>query len=294
MEDMKQKINGRTIEISNPHKVFYPNANITKGEILNYYNRIAECMLPHIRNRLVVMQRFPEGIGKEGFYHKQVPDYFPEWLQRKTVTLRKGEKQDIAVVNKKADIIYMAEQGTITYHIWLSQKDNIGKPDKLVFDLDPPKKGEFSEVKFAAYKLRDLFQDMGLIPYVMTTGSKGLHVVTPIKPEYDFDIIRQYVRDILTELVKKYPDRFTLEPRKDERQGRVFLDYLRHAFGQTSVAPYSLRPIEGAPIATPLEWEKLPYIENSQKYHMKNIFKRLSQKKDPWKEFKLHRKSLDI
>jgi len=291
---MKQKINGRTIEISNPYKVFYPNSNITKGEILNYYDRIAEYMLPHIKNRLVVMQRFPEGIDKDGFYHKQIPDYFPEWMQRKTITLRKGDEQDIAIVNEKADIIFMANQGTITFHIWLSQKDNIEKPDKLIFDLDPPRSGGFSEVKFAAYKLRDLFQEMGFKPYVMTTGSKGLHVAVPIKPEYEFDIVRQYVREMVSELAKKYPDRFTLEPRKNKREGRVFLDYLRHAFGQTSVAPYSLRPIEGGPIAAPLDWEELPYIENSQKYHMKNIFKRLSQKKDHWKEFKHNCKSLDI
>lgn len=294
MKDMKQNINGRTIEISNSHKVFYPNANITKGEVLNYYDRIAEYMLPHIGNRLVVMQRFPEGIDKEGFYQKQIPDYFPEWVQRKKVILRKGEKQDIAIVNEKADIIFMADQGAITFHIWLSQKDGIEKPDKLIFDLDPPKTGEFSEVKFAAYKLRDLFQEKGFMPYVMTTGSKGLHVAVPIKPEYKFNTVRQYVRKVLRGLVEKYPYRFTLEPRKDKRKGRVFLDYLRHAFGQTSVAPYSLRPIEGAPVAAPLDWEELPYIENSQKYHMKNIFKRLSQKEDPWKEFKYHCKSLDI
>ncbi len=276
------KINNKSIKLSNLDKIFYSAANYSKGDVIEYYDKIAEYMLPHLKNRLLVMQRFPDGIKKSGFYQKETPDYFPGWLKTQKIDLEKNGKQKLVIIEKKADLVYLANQGTLVFHIWLSQKQNVNKPDKLIFDLDPPKSGGFQIVKFAAYKLRDIFAKKQLNPFVMTTGSKGLHVIIPIKPKHDFDQVREFAQKTVEELADKYPDKLTTEVRKEKRKDRILLDYLRNAFGQTGVAPYSLRAIENAPIATPIEWSELSSINDPQKYNLSNIFKRLGQKQDPW------------
>src|SRR3989339_761072 len=131
------KINKREIKLTNLDKVFYPKSNYTKGDIIQYYEKIADYMLPHVKNRLLVMHRYPEGINNEDFYQKQIPDYFPSWIEHKTINLKKGEKQTLVVIRKKEDIVYLANQGTLVFHVWLSPKNNINKPDKIIFDLDP-------------------------------------------------------------------------------------------------------------------------------------------------------------
>ncbi len=292
----KIKINKHAIELSSLDKVYYPKSDITKGEVIDYYKKISKYMLPHLRDRLLVMQRFPDGIGEEGFYHKQIPDYFPGWIGHKTIKLEQGDKQTLVSVDGKEDLIYIADQGTLVFHIWLCRRDKLKHPDKIIFDLDPPGSGkkDFETVKFAARELRKVFKNKGLRPFVMTTGSKGLHVVMPIKPRHNFDTIREFAKKTSKELVEKYPKKFTLETRKNKRKGRLFLDYLRNAYGQTSVAPYSLRAIEGAPVATPLGWNELSSLRSAQKYNMENIFRRLGSKKDPWKDFYKNAKDLKL
>lgn len=287
-------INKHKIELTNLDKIFYPKSGYTKEDIINYYYDVAKYMLPHIKNRPMVMQRFPSGIKKEGFYHKEKPDYFPGWIKHKSINLEKDGKQLLVVIEKKEDLIYLANQGTLVFHIWLCQKNNINKPDKIIFDLDPSKGASFEDVKFAAYKLKNIFEENKLNSFVMTTGSKGLHVVIPIKPEHNFDKIRKFSKNITLDLAEKYPDKLTSEVRINKRKGRVFLDYLRNSFGQTGVAPYSLRPIEKAPIATPLSWKELPSVKDAQQYNLGNIFKRLSKKGDPWKSIYNKAKKLKI
>ncbi|MBD3359081.1 MAG: ATP-dependent DNA ligase [Candidatus Buchananbacteria bacterium] len=291
-ETKKVKINKKTIELSNLDKTFYPEAKYNKGDVIDYYDKIADFMLPHLKNRLVVMQRFPDGIKKSGFYQKETPDYFPVWIKTKKINLEKDGKQELVIIEKKADLVYLANQGTLIFHIWLSQKQNVNKPNKLIFDLDPPPNSGFKIVKFAAYKLKDIFEKKKLNTFVMTTGSKGLHVIIPIKPKHDFDKVREFAKKTAEELADKYPDKLTTEVRKEKRKGRILLDYLRNAFGQTGVAPYSLRAIKKAPIATPIDWSELSSINDPQKYNLSNIFKRLGQKSDPWK--KIYKKAKDL
>lgn len=166
-------------------------------------------------------------------------------------------------------------------------------PDKLIFDLDPPG-NDFETVRFAAGWLREMLQEVGLVPFVMTTGSKGLHVVAPLDRSADFDEVRAFVRQLADELARREPERLTTETRKDQRQGRVFLDYLRNAYGQTGVAPYTVRAKPGAPVATPLDWAELadPRL-HSQRYTLRNIFQRLGQKADPWQNIRDHARALN-
>lgn len=286
---------GHTIELSHPDKLYFPQDGLSKSDLINYYRRIADVMLPHIQNRPLSLQRFPEGIHEKGFYQKEVSDYFPDWIEQVLIPVEsEGESQPQVVCNDIATLIYLANQGCITFHPWLSREDNLNQPDRVIFDLDPPPEGDFDLVRTGAQSLRSALEETGLIPFVMTTGSKGLHVTAPLNARADFDTVRAFARRLAEELVNKEPKKFTTETRKEKRNGRLFLDYLRNAYAQTAVAPYSVRPLPGAPVATPLEWHELQSDLDSQRYNTGNIFRRLGQKDDPWREMAKYGRSLPI
>ncbi|MDX1596039.1 MAG: non-homologous end-joining DNA ligase [Nitrosopumilaceae archaeon] len=287
---MKKKTDSHTIEISNKDKILFPKSKITKLDLVDYYEKISPLLLPHLRNRPIVMQRFPDGIHSSGFYQKNVSDYFPKWIS--TIKLRKKDGSVRHVLcQDKSTLLYIVNQACITPHIWLSKKGNIRKPDKLLFDLDPPS-NDFGLVSYGAKKINTLLDELELNSFVMTTGSRGLHVVVPIIPKHDFDTVRTFAKNI-GDYLEKTNKKLTTQTRKNKRKGRLFIDYLRNSYGQNSVAPYSIRAIEGAPVATPLEWDELNRKKiNSQYYTIKNIFKRLKQKPDPWKDIGKKSKSI--
>jgi len=280
------EVDGHTIEISNRDKLLFPESDITKGDVIDYYRRIASIMLPHMKGRPLTMQRFPDGIEGGGFYEKKAPDYFPPWIRRVSIMVEgENEEQEQITCEDEATLTYLANQACLTHHIWLSQADRLHQPDKLIFDLDPPTEA-FEPVRQAAYDLRDLLEEVGLRPYLMTTGSRGLHVVVALDRSAGFDAVRSFARDLAQVLADRFPERLTIEQRKAKREGRLFLDYLRNAYGQNSVAPYSLRAKPGAPVATPLDWSELHDQElGSQSYTIQNVFRRMGQKEDPWQEF---------
>lgn len=283
---MKHEIEGHTVEISSPDKILFPADGLTKADLVNYYIRIAPALLPHIHNRPISMQRFPNGINEPGFYQKEAPDYFPEWVRRVEIEVKEEkETQPQVVVDSAATLAYLANQGCITPHAWLSRAEHLGQPDKLIFDLDPPG-DDFGEVRFAALTLREILNDLDLPAYLMTTGSRGLHIAVPLEPQADFDTVREFARNLAEQAAQTAPDRLTTEVRKNAREGRLFLDYLRNAYAQTAVTPYAVRARAGAPVATPLNWEELDASDmDSQRYNLGNIFRRLGQKDDPWQNF---------
>ena len=273
---------GRTVEIGNADKVLFPDAAVTKGDLAAYYGRIAETMLPHLKGRPVTMQRFPEGIGADGFYQKKAPDHFPEWIRRVSIEVEeRGEAQPQVVCDDAATLLYLADQACITPHLWLSRAGALHHPDRLIFDLDPPS-DDFEPVRFAARRLRGVLDEVGLSPFVMTTGSQGAHVVVPLDSSAPFDTVRTFARDVAEVVAERHPDRLTTAVRKNKRQGRLFLDYLRNSYAQNSVAPYAVRALPGAPVATPLDWDELGGSLHSQTYTLDNIFRRMGQKDDPW------------
>ncbi len=283
-----------SIELSHLEKKMFPEDGITKRDVIEYYKRIASVMLLHIEERPLVMHRFPDGIEGENFYQKAVPDYFPDWIRRKKVRLVQGGSENLVVVGKTADLVYLANQACLVPHVWLSRESNVKNPDKLIFDLDPAG-DSFEEVKFAALKLKKVLEQEGLTPFVMTTGSKGLHVTVPIKPDHSFDRVREYAEELAGRLTEKFPEKLTTESRKQKRRGRLLLDYMRNAYGQTSVVPYSLRALPGAPVAAPLDWGELNSSGlNPRSYTFHNVFRRLGRKKDPWRSMFRHGKRLEI
>lgn len=186
--------------------------------------------------------------------------------------------------NDKATLVYLANQGCLTPHIWLSTVEKPNNPDKLIFDLDPSD-DDFSKVKFAAKTIKAFFEkELETSTFVMTTGSSGLHVVIPIKPEMEFDEVLKLSQEIVAYLENQHPSKLTTAARKEKRGDKIYLDVMRNAYGQTSVAPYSLRAKPKAPMATPVDWKEVSSLKSAQDYTMSSIFKRLAQKEDPWKD----------
>lgn len=285
---MSQRRFGRyTVETSNEDKVFFPDAEITKGDLMDYYDAVSEHMLPWLRDRPLVMQRFPDGIEAEGFYHKQVAEHFPDWIDTVTVGKADGGRQELVVANNKATLVYLANLGCVTLHPWLCRTDRLERPDQLVVDLDPPSGGSFDAVRDAARACRELCDELELPTFVKTTGSKGLHVLVPLDRRADFDAVRDFARQAMELLAARRPDALTVEVRKNKRKGRVFLDVARNAYAQTAVAPYSVRPLPGAPVATPLAWDEIGRVE-ARSFTVKNLFRRLGRIDDPWKDLRRH------
>lgn len=289
-------VDGREIEISHPDKLLYPDAYIPKHVVVEYYQRIAEVMLPHVRGRPVSMQRFPDGLRGEGFYQKEAPDYFPGWIDRVEVPKKEGGRVVQVTIESAATLVYLANQACLTPHVWLSRKERLDRPDRMIFDLDPPDGGNmgFSSVLDIARELVELLDGLGLQPFVMTTGSRGLHVTVPLDTSEPFDDVRAFARQVAEILAARRPRMVTTATSKAERRGRLFLDYLRNAYGQTGVAPYALRPRPGAPVAAPLSLHELGRGDlSSCSYRMSNIFRRLAQKDDPWKDIDDHARGLE-
>jgi len=281
-------LDGHDIEISHEDKRLFPEDGITKGDLIYYYQRVAPTMVRHLRGRPLVMHRFPDGIEREGFYQKNASDYFPGWIERVTVEKEGGTVEHVEC-DDAASLIYLADQACIELHIWLSQADDVDRPDRIVFDLDPPD-DDPEPVRRATRRVRELVEEIGLVPFLMTTGSRGYHVVTPIRREMTYDESHALARDMARLLADRDDEHLTVEQRKEDRGDRVFIDYLRNSYAQTHVAPYSVRPLPKAPVATPLDWDELDSVD-PRRYDIEVMLHRLRQKKDPWEDMGRHARS---
>jgi bifunctional non-homologous end joining protein LigD len=280
------------VDTSNEDKILYPDAGISKRDVIDYYEGVYAAMQPHLRDRCLTLERYPDGIEAEGFYQQRREEHFPDFVtSRRLDTADSSDTIDHIVANNMAALAYLADQAALSLHGWLSVIDRADRPDRMVFDLDPSVADDFASVVACARVLRTRLSDAGLVPFVMTTGSRGLHVITPVDRSMSFDEIRGYARSVAIEVSRQYPDRFTVEHRKQARKDRVYIDIGRNAYGQTSVLPYALRARPGAPAATPLDWDELGREDLSpQRFGLANIPQRLGQKNDPFDGFAKHRR----
>lgn len=276
-------VGSRSIELSKPDKVLFPDAGLTKRDLVEYYRDVAEHLLPHVRGHPIAMQRYPDGIEGDGFFQKEVSDHFPDWIERRTLEKIEGGTTTYVVPQDVATLAYLADQACITPHPLLARTDRPQHPDRMVFDLDPSVE-DFGAVRRGARLLRDALHELDLVPYAMTSGSRGIHMYVPLDRSDDFDAVRAFAHDVGRLLADRHPDLLTVAQSKEERGDRVFVDYLRNAYGQHSAAPYAIRALPGAPVATPLELGELDRSDlGPRSYTTGNLFRRLSQKGDPWK-----------
>lgn len=286
---MRLTVGRRTINVGHPDKLLFSDPDTTKRAFVEFQARIAETALPYLEGRPVAMKRYPDGVDGEGFFQKQAPDYFPAWIERAAIRKQDGVVHQV-VIRHAADIVYLAEQACITPHAWLSRAGRLRQPDRMIFDLDPSA-DSLERIRQVARDLRDVLERVGLVPFVMTSGSRGYHIWVPLDGQADFDTAREFARDAARAAVARRRELATIEQRKSGRDGRVFIDYLRNAYAQTSVMPYSVRARPGAPVATPIEWDELGRIE-PRSHTIRSIFRRLGQRTDPWRGMARHARQL--
>jgi bifunctional non-homologous end joining protein LigD len=284
VRDEPLEVDGRTIQVSKSDKVLLSDGGVTKGDLVAYYRDVAAVMVPLIADRPLTLQRFPDGVDAGGFFQQDASDHFPDWVRRVPVPRRgKGGTVQHVVCDHPAALVYLANQATVTFHAWTSRAGDLDHPDLVVFDLDPPPTAASGHraVRAATRAVGSAFDELGLVPFVQTSGSKGFHVVAPIEPELDQDAVLAFTRDLAALIAARDPKRLTVEVRKAKRGDRVFVDVGRNGYAQTAVAPYSVRARPGATVATPIGWDELGRVE-PRSYTIANLHRRLARKADPW------------
>ena len=276
------RLGRRTVAISHPDKVLFPRSGVTKLDLARHYERVGPVMLPYVRGRPLALQGFPGGIEGPGFYMKAVPGHFPGWIARATVPKRGGTVTHV-LAEDAATLVYLAGQNVVTPHLWLSRADEPRLPDRLILDFDPSG-GGFADVRAAAREAGARLRDAGLATYAMTTGSRGIHVVCPLRRGPGFGDVHRFARAIAEEMVRDDPRRLTLEWKKADRGSKIYVDVNRNNYAQHAVAPYGVRPREKAPVATPLRWEELSDRRlRPDRWTVRTIGARIEAEGDPWK-----------
>jgi bifunctional non-homologous end joining protein LigD len=281
------------VDLKNLDKIFYPKNQITKGQVIEYYIRLAPKMLPIIADRPLVLTRYPDGVEGEtqSFFEKNAPGGTPSWVKIKTIySLASKRDVNYIVCNDLDTLIWLANLAALEIHMPFSKIDNLTKPDLLFFDVDPEPPATLSDAAEVALMLKDKLLDLGLTPYVKTSGKKGLHVVIPIVPEHPFEKTRSFVHEVGVELAKE-SDIVVSEFKDTKKPGKVFADYLQNSPMRTMVIPYSLRPTSDATVSTPLEWSEVKKGINPSNYNIFSVVKRSS---NPWKDIFEKRCKLEI
>jgi bifunctional non-homologous end joining protein LigD len=280
----------RTVEIPRAGKALFPSG-ITKADLANYYRKVADAMLPHIAGRPLNLERYPDGIDGERIIQQHASKHFPSWVRLAEVPARKGTVKHVQA-RDAATLVYLAGQACITFHRWLSRTDRLDRPDQLVVDLDPSN-GTTADVRRAARIIGELFSELGLVPWLMSTGSRGYHVVVALQRRADSDTVREFSRDLSRLAAARESRLFTTEQRKAKREGKILLDVMRNAYGHTSVAPYSVRPRANAPVATPLRWDELDDPDaRPDLWTLASIPERLERRGDPWRQMQRQAQTL--
>ncbi len=277
------------IHVSHPDKVFWPDEGYTKLDLIRFYDLIFPHLSPYVRNRLLALERCPGGMRGECFFQKEGPQGMPSRTPTKRIEHDHGVTNYV-VGGRRETQLALANLGCIAVHVWGSRSRSPQKPDWVCFDLDPDS-GKMADAARAGLRLKEALDALGLSSYPKTSGGRGLHVFVPIRVGPDNDDVREFAAGLAEHLVQAYPKDLTLEARIANRKGRVYIDTARNGFGQTIVAPYSVRRRPKAPISTPLDWAEVTPSLKSQAFNMANFRKRL-EKRDPWADFFERRQSI--
>ena len=270
----------RKFEISNLEKVLYPQDQITKAEIIQYYLNVAPVILKHLRGRALSLIRYPDGVHGEHFYQKNRPDWAPDWIQY--VSLGKEEKKDYIIATEESSLAWLANLACLELHQMQTRQPDFDKPDYFVLDLDPPEQYDFSKVVDLAFELKEHLLLHDYHCFAKTTGGKGIHLLVPLIPKYSYEDVFEALQDLVKPFVKKHSGSTTLQIKKDARGGKILIDIYRNRSSQTIIAAYSLRGRDGAPVSTPIEWDDLTHLESSSEFNIKTVPRKLAENGDPW------------
>ena len=244
------------MDVSNPDRIVFPATGHTKGDVVAHYTAVAELMMPFVAGSPLTLQRFPKGLSGAGFMQKNAPAHYPADIERLEVPRRDGEVTTYPVVRHAHSLPYLANQGTLTFHVWTSRLPDLATPHWLVMDLDP-EEGDIAAAMQLTRETGDVLSSFGLSSFVVATGSKGYHIWAPLLPEHQFAAVGRTTRALAGILATYFPELATTEFLKKDRGGKVFVDWLRNQQSASIVAPYSLRPRPNAPVAMPISWDEL-------------------------------------
>jgi bifunctional non-homologous end joining protein LigD len=274
--------NPSSVALSNPDRMFYPEIGVTKRALAEYYTEIADWIMPHLARRPLTVVRCPEGWQKECFFQKHFKDAASELL-RSIPIMEKDGPQYYSVADNIEGVIELVQIGALEIHVWGSREDKLEQPDMMIFDLDPAPEVEWASMIKAARLMRERLSNLGLASFVKTTGGKGLHIVAPLTPRAGWETVKSFSRAVAESIVREAPGEYIATMSKEKRKGRIFIDYLRNGRGATSIAPYSTRSRQGAPISTPVAWDELTVDLKPDSYNIYNIRRRLAGlEEDPW------------
>lgn len=277
--------------ITHPEKVMFPEDGITKGDLAAYYAAVAGVMVPHLRGRPLTMERYPAGIGKKGFWQKDVSKGFPEWLERVKVPKKDGFLHHPIITDERS-LLWVTNQNTITQHVWISRVPELYYPDICVFDLDPSK-DDVKAVQAAALGLRDLLEELGLPSWVKTSGSKGFHIVVPLDGKTEMSEVEQFANTVGRVFASLAPDHLTQEFNKVDRKGRIYIDTGRNGYSATFAAAYTVRAKTGAPVSAPCTWDEIEKGKVAPNtFTLRNMPARIKKVGDLWTDMLKRRRSL--
>jgi bifunctional non-homologous end joining protein LigD len=281
------------VALSHPDKQLYPEAKLSKRDLAQYYESIADWILPHLRNRPLSLVRCPDGWNRECFYQKHAHESVHKAVSRVVVPEGHGKATYLAA-NTAAALVGLVQWGVLELHPWGSRAPKLDRPDRLIFDFDPDEGVSWKRIVDAVGLLKTLLDEIGLKGFLKTTGGKGLHVVVPIRPTLDWDQAKRFTKAIAALLARTFPERFTATLSKSRRKGRIFLDYLRNAEGATAIAPYAMRARANAPVSMPIGWEQLAKDVRFDCFNVRNVPARLNRMRDdPWAAFLKTRQQVD-
>lgn len=277
---MLLEVENRKLEINNPEKVFWPEEKITKLDLINYYRHVSSYILPYLKDRPQNLNRFPDGINGQNFYHKNLSGIGPSWLQKHSIySTANEENEEYLICNNAATLTFMISLGAIEINPWSSRVGHLEKPDWAVIDLDPEDIPFFEVIK-TAQVAKAVLDKIGAKAFLKTSGATGLHIYIPFEARYTYEQIKNLTHLIVMVINKEIPEITSLERLPKNRQHKIYLDYLQNSRGQTLAAPYAVRPRPGAPVSTPLAWSELKSDLNPADFNIKTILSRLEKKGD--------------
>jgi bifunctional non-homologous end joining protein LigD len=288
------EVGGRTLVVSNENKVLWPGDGYTKGDLIRYYRSVAEYILPHLEDRPLTLQRYPNGIEGPSFFEKNAPRGLPDWVETVPVSGSEGKsaRTHYIVCNDEATLVYVANLASIVLHVWTSRVESLEVPEFLFFDLDPHDKCTLATLAKTALALKATVEEIGLAPLVKSSGGSGLHVAIPLKLEYNYEIARGFAELITRQVHRRNPETTTLQRMPAKRPlGTVYLDFVQVGRGKTMVAPYSVRARAKAPVSMTLDWSEVEAMSRKrtanpeaefERFTLKNAGRLLAERGDLW------------